>query len=241
MDLTNFTKKKETSKIVEEIILDNEDIKIVKKGDDINYTLKNKKALEKYQDYLFMGATKKKILNSEKEANDFFRESINRGCEGLMVKALDAKYTPGLRSGNMAKLKENNEPIDCVILGAEWGTGKRAGFFSSFYIGVLDNQNHDEEQSFLTIGKVASGILEIGETGHSLKNLTRLLKPLKISEENGITKFSPEIILEVEYQEIQPSTTYDSGYALRFPRILRLREDKTLDEINTITDMDNFS
>jgi len=235
MDLTNFTKKDNSSK-KSEVLIDNNDILIVKIGDNLEVTCKTEIGLEKYKKYLFMSEAESKVLNNEREAQDFFRESIDFGTEGLMLKSIDSQYTSGLRCGNMAKLKENNEPIDCVILAAEYGAGKRAGFYSSFYVAVLD----DENQKFLTVGKVASGVKEIGEDGHSLSNLKNLLEPLKLSEKSGIVQFEPRIILEIEYQEIQKSTQYDSGYALRFPRILRLRDDKKLEEINTISDMDEF-
>jgi len=241
MDLTNFTnsnKKKENLK--KEIILNNDEIRIIKIGEKIEFYVKKKKALEKYQDFLFMSPTHSIITDSNDIAQNFFTKSLEEGVEGLMFKNLDSVYKPGLRSGAMAKLKETKEDIDVVIIAAEHGMGKRAGFYSSFFVGVRNNDNFDENDEFLEIGKVASGVKEIGEEGASIYNLTNLLKPFKLREENGITYFEPKIILQVKYQEIQKSTTYSSGYALRFPRIIMLREDKDISEINSIEDVEKF-
>jgi len=160
--------------------------------------------------------------------------------EGLMFKSLKAPYSSGLRTGAMAKLKETKEDIDVVILGAEHGRGKRAGFYSSFIVAVKNDEYMDEEDKYLEIGKVSSGIKEVSEDSHNMENLTSLLTPLKIKEIDGVTYFEPKIVLQVRYQEIQKSTTYKSGYALRFPRIISLREDKSIDEINSIEDIEHF-
>jgi len=143
-----------------------------------------------------------------------------------MFKSLTSGYSPGLRTGAMAKLKETKEDIDVAIVAAEYGKGKRAGYYSSFFVAVKNDDYLDEDDKYLKIGKVSSGIQELGEDGHSMTNLTKLLDKLKTHEENNIVYFEPKIILQVRYQEIQKSTTYASGYALRFPRIISLREDK---------------
>jgi DNA ligase-1 len=244
MDLTKYTKakenntKKETEK--EKVIIDNEDIKAVKKNDEVEFIIKTKEGLQEYQDFLFFGMTHSVVSDDEEEAQAFFEESIEKGVEGLMFKNLDSEYKPGLRTGAMAKVKETKEDIDVVILGAEHGKGKRAGFYSSFIVAVKNPNYTKDEDEFLEIGKVSSGIKEIGNDGHSMENLTNLLNPLRMSEKNGVVKFEPKIVLQVRYQEIQKSPTYKSGYALRFPRIIGLREDKDIDEINSIDDVRSF-
>lgn len=242
MDLTRFTSQKKENKKSE--IKNNEDI-IIEEDDQFEYIkIKSKKGLEKYQDILFCAPTTSITTNSIEEANNFLRKALDIDkVEGLMFKKLDSRYSSGLRTGAMAKVKETKEDLDVVILKAEHGTGKRAGFYSSFYIGVLNPHNLDEEDKYLTIGKVSSGIKELEDSaqGVSLKQISELLKPLKISEEKEVTSFEPKIIIQVKYQELQKSTTYDSGYALRFPRIIMLRVDKSLDEINSIEDIQRFS
>ena len=167
---------------------------------------------------------KGKIVKNEDDVNKFFKESKDAGNEGLMLKKLDAPYKPGGRVGHMVKLKETEEPLDLVITEAEWGEGKRAKWFSSFTLACLD-----ENGDFVTIGKVGTGIKEKDETSEeeespvTFEQLTKLLTPLVISQKGKGVKVKPKILVEVAYEEIQKSPTYTSGYALRFPRVLRLR------------------
>ena len=109
------------------------------------------------------------------------------------------------------------ENLDLVIVGAEWGTGKRARWLSSFVLACR------EGNSFLEIGKFGTGVKEKKEKGVSFEELTKLLKPLIISEKGKSVKIKPEIVVEVSYEEIQKSLKYESGFALRFPKFVRLR------------------
>ena len=135
-----------------------------------------------------------------------------------MFKNLNSPYKPGARVGYMVKFKPVMETLDLVIVGAEWGEGKRANWLSSFTLACID-----ENGNFLEVGKVGTGIKEKSEEGITFKQLTELLKPLIIAEKGKKVKVKPEIVVEVTYEEIQKSPNYASGYALRFPRITRLR------------------
>jgi len=157
------------------------------------------------------------IVSTEQEVTSFFKQSLAAGFEGLMLKKLDAPYKPGKRVGYMVKMKETEEPLDLVITEAEWGEGKRTNWLSSFTLACID-----EDGNFLEIGKVGTGIKEKAE-GVSFEQLTELLKPLIINSKGKIVKIKPKIVVEVAYEEIQKSQKYGSGYALRFPRIIRLR------------------
>lgn len=238
MDLTKFTKVKKEE--LEIILIDNDEVKITKVNDQIKFLIKKKEALKKYQDLMFFSPTNAIITDNEFEAEKFFKLALDEGTEGLMFKNLNASYKPGIRTGAMAKLKETKEDIDVVIVGAEHGKGKRAGFYSSFIVAVKNEDFFDENDMYLQIGKVGSGLKELGIEGASMEKLTTLLTPLKISEDENVVLFEPKIVLQVRYQEIQKSTLYNSGYALRFPRIISLREDKSLDEINSVDDIKNF-
>lgn len=235
MDLTSFVSKK-LSKSKE--IISDKNLKIEQLNDEeIVFNIKSKDELSKLNDFLFFSPTNSIIARDEAELEEFFNESIKDGTEGVMVKSLNAKYKPGIRTGSMAKLKEVKEDLDVVVIGAEYGKGKRAGFYSSFIVGVRDELSDE----FLEIGKVSSGIKELeNEEGISLDKITKLLKPLKTGEKDNKIFFEPRIILQVRYQEIQKSTTYSSGFALRFPRIIMLREDKSVEEINSVDDISRF-
>ena len=147
-----------------------------------------------------------------------------------MLKALDAPYKPGARVGHMVKLKETMENLDLVIIGAEWGEGKRAKWLSSFVVAC-----RDEDGNLLEIGRVSTGLKEKKEEGLSYAEMTELLEPLIISEKGKEVKVKPEIVIEVAYEEIQKSPTYSSGYALRFPRVVRQRtEERSVDDISSL-------
>ncbi len=172
---------------------------------------------------------RKKITSDEEEAKKFFDESIRAGNEGLMFKNLKAPYKPGARVGYMVKYKQVMENLDLVIIGAEWGEGKRANWLSSYYIACKDENNN-----LLEIGKVATGLKEKPEEGLSFEELTNMLKPLIIEEKGRLVRVKPQVVVEVAYEEIQKSPEYNSGFALRFPRIIRLRPDKPIEEISDI-------
>lgn len=165
------------------------------------------------------------ITGDEKEAEEFYKRALDEGEEGLMIKRLDAPYKPGARVGHMLKLKPGDRELDLVITGAEYGTGKRAGWLSSYSVACQD------EGRFLEIGKVSTGLKEKEEEGLSFMELTRLLKPLITGEHGRDVRVTPRIVVTVVYQNIQRSPTYDSGYALRFPRITRIRPDRGVKDI----------
>ena len=170
------------------------------------------------------------ITDSVKEAEKFYAESLKKGNEGVMVKNLDAKYVPGSRVGHGVKVKPMMETLDLVIVGAEWGTGKRANWLSSFSLACIN----PETEEFLEIGKLGTGVKEKSEEGTSFEMLTNLLLDDVLREKDKKIWVKPKIVLEVGYEEIQKSPTYGSGFALRFPRLIRLREDRNSEEIDSL-------
>ena len=176
------------------------------------------------------------LTSSEEDAETFYAEALAKGNEGIMAKNLEAEYKPGSRVGYGVKVKPTMEPLDLVIVGAEWGSGKRAGWLSSFILACKYGEQ------FLEIGKMGTGIKEKEDLGTSFKELTKLLKPLITSESGKVVRVKPEIIIEVAYEEIQKSPTYGSGFALRFPRLLRLRTaDKKLTDIASLRQVKTLS
>ncbi len=172
--------------------------------------------------------SKKLISSDQKEIEEFFKESKEKGNEGLMLKNLEAPYKPGSRVGYMLKYKKTMENLDLAIVKAEWGEGKRSKWLSSYTIACK------KDDKLLEIGKASTGLKEKKEEGLSFGEMTQLLKPLIIREEGKTAIVKPKIIIEVAFEEIQKSPTYESGYALRFPRIIRLREDKGLNDVSTL-------
>jgi DNA ligase-1 len=172
------------------------------------------------------------ITDSEDEAEKFYNRALEEGQEGVMVKNLGAIYKPGARIGYAVKLKPDARELDLVITGAEWGTGKRAGWLTSF-----DVSCRDENDELLEVGKVSTGLKEKKEEGLSFEDLTELLKPLITKEDGKKVSVKPEVVVMVGYQDIQKSPTYDSGFALRFPRMVRLRPDRGLGDLATVDDL----
>ncbi|MCD6092489.1 MAG: ATP-dependent DNA ligase [Candidatus Aenigmarchaeota archaeon] len=161
-----------------------------------------------------------------KKANKFYHYCLSKGEEGVMVKNLDAHYQPGKRVGYWLKCKPIMEPLDLVIIGAEWGEGKRAKWLGSLILGARDS----ETGKFLPTGMLGSGLTE-----EQLKEITKKLKNLIIEEKGRVVRIKPEIVVEVGYEEIQQSPKYPSGYALRFPRLLRFREnEKNPEDADTV-------
>src|SRR3989344_3626308 len=138
--------------------------------------------------------------------------------------AIEFKY-----DGYRIKFKSMMETLDLAIVGAEWGQGKRSKWLSSYVIACID-----ENGNFLEVGRASTGLKEKEKEGLSFVEMTRLLKPLTIFEKGKEVKVKPKIVIEVGYDEIQKSPTYESGFALRFPRVIQIREDKGPDEVSTL-------
>ena len=175
------------------------------------------------------------VTDKEEKIEDFFRESREKGNEGLMIKNLEAPYKPGARVGHMLKFKGVAENLDLAIIGAEWGEGKRSKWLSSYDLAC---SSHGK---LLEIGKASTGLKEKPEEGLSFEEITKLLKPLITEEHGKHVKVKPKIVIEVGYEEIQKSPSYSSGYALRFPRVIRNRSsEKGVSDINTLKDVERL-
>lgn len=171
------------------------------------------------------------VTSDLNEAKKFYHDALSNGLEGIMMKNLDSLYEPGRYVNGWMKLKPILEPLDLVIVGAEYGEGKRASWLTSFTVAC----NSDDVLKI--VGKVSTGIKE-KDFEVTYESLTKLLKPLILSQEGKVVKIKPKIVIEVGYEEIQISQNYDSGFALRFPKFMRLRTyEKFLSDINTIEDL----
>jgi DNA ligase-1 len=151
-------------------------------------------------------------------------EALEAGHEGLMLKNPESTYSPGRRGKNWLKRKPDVETLDLVVTGAEWGEGRRATLLGTFELSA-----RTAEGGYETIGKVATGI-----TDETLEALTDLLEPHVRAESGTEVDVAPEVVFEVGYEEIQPSPTYSSGYALRFPRFVSVRADKDPGDADTV-------
>ncbi len=168
---------------------------------------------------------KQLITGKRLEAEEFLREAINEGHEGLVAKRLDGTYTPGVRGKRWFKIKESLEPLDLVIVAAEYGYGRRHAWLSDYYLAARDVDSRE----FLMVGKTFKGL-----TDKEIIWMTEHLKELAVREDRGKVVVTPRIVVEVAYNEIQKSPKYKCGMALRFARITRIRDDKGPEEADTI-------
>ena len=167
---------------------------------------------------------KRIVTDQLAEAERFLSEAIQAGHEGLMAKSLDGTYMPGMRGKRWLKIKPA-ETLDLVIIAADWGSGRRRGWLSNYHLAVRD----EETGRFLDVGKTFKGLTDV-EFGM----MTNRLQNLKISETDYTVLVRPELVVEVAYNEIQKSPHYNSGFALRFARITKIRDDKSPNEVDTI-------
>lgn len=157
-----------------------------------------------------------------------FDEARTRGNEGLMIKDPRSTYKPGKRGREWLKIKRTRATLDVVVTAAEVGHGRRRIFLSDYTFAV---RRSEDDAELLNVGKAYSGL-----TDTEVAELTEWFKANTIQEfaHGRVRTVTPNIIFEVTFDKVQKSARHKSGYALRFPRILRWRQDKTVDEIDTL-------
>jgi DNA ligase-1 len=159
------------------------------------------------------------------EEGEAFAEAAYRdGHEGVMAKDLDSAYTPGVRGKSWLKLKHVLS-LDLVIVAADWGYGRRHGWLSNYHLAARDADTGE----YLVVGKTFKGL-----TDGEFQDMTERLLTLERSRKGSTVFVQPQVVVEVLFNEIQESSQYRSGLALRFARIFRVREDKTPAEADTI-------
>jgi len=160
------------------------------------------------------------------EVDRRFDDARARLNEGLMLKRPDSPYTPGRRGLSWLKLKRPLDTLDVVVIGAEWGHGKRRGVLSDVTFAV----RVDETDELVPIGKAYSGL-----TDAEIAEMTQLLLDITTADRGHYRSVQPQIVLEVAFDAVRASNRHRSGYALRFPRIARWRHDKSVGDIDTLS------
>ncbi|MBU4535517.1 MAG: ATP-dependent DNA ligase [Euryarchaeota archaeon] len=164
------------------------------------------------------------------DAENLFKESIELGHEGIMLKDPQAPYIPGIRGKKMLKYKAEPESLDLVVVGGTYGKGKRAHWIGSYLLAL-----NDEDGELKTIAHVATGLDE-----KTLLELSNIMEELAIERRGRQIKVKPHIILEISYSEIVKSPEYESGYSLRFPVVKRIRDDLSIEDIDTVARVDSM-
>ncbi len=198
----------------------------------LNEELYNKPLAERRRilDNLDLNKTRAIISSNIEEINEFYKKALEEGMEGIIAKKPDSPYTPGQRNHNWIKLKKSLDTIDCLVVGYFYGEGKLKGFPASLLLAVKNGDSYE------TIAKASSGLSE-----QELIELKNILQPVKL---NVISNIEPDVwatgvVVEVAYDEITLSPVHTCNYrngrglALRFPRIVRIRTDRNIEDITT--------
>jgi DNA ligase-1 len=172
---------------------------------------------------------RRQITSDKVLAESFLKEALAAGHEGLMAKALTSPYMPGNRGKLWFKIKPA-ETVDCAIIAADRGSGRRRGWLSNYHLAVADGAG-----GFAPVGKTFKGL-----TDNQFVEMTARLKELQIADDGYTVSVKPEIVVEVAYNEIQHSPQYSSKFALRFARIKRIREDKGPKQTTTLAELQNL-
>jgi DNA ligase-1 len=167
----------------------------------------------------------RRIVSTADDARRFRDAALAAGHEGVVAKDLASPYAPGGRGKRWFKLK-SPDTVDCVIVAADRGSGRRAGWLSNYHLAVVDGE------AFAEVGKTFKGL-----TDQEFGAMTERLRRIAVGDDGYTVRVRPEVVVEVEYNEIQKSPTYASGLALRFARIARLRDDKGPAQATTLSEL----
>ncbi|HZK30555.1 MAG TPA: ATP-dependent DNA ligase [Methanoregula sp.] len=163
------------------------------------------------------------VSSDSREIERTYKAALDAGHEGIMIKVPASPYSPGQRGKQWIKIKPEVDTLDLAVIGGEWGEGKRAHVFGSFLVACQD------AGKLIPLSRVATGFSD-----EQLSEVYELLKDRVVKKAGKEVSFEPELVFEVGYAELQVSPTYEGGFALRFPRFVRIRDDKDIADVETL-------
>jgi DNA ligase-1 len=163
------------------------------------------------------------VSSDPQKIEQVYKAALDAGHEGIMIKVSDSPYSPGQRGKNWIKIKPEADTLDLAVIGAEWGEGKRAHVFGSFLVACQD------QGKLVPLSRVATGFSD-----EQLTEVYELMKDRVVKKTGKEVMFEPDLVFEVGYAELQVSPTYEGGFALRFPRFIRIRDDKAVADVETL-------
>ena len=193
------------------------------------FELPLRERLERLREIIHGGAIRlsdQTPIRDSAHVDELFDASRARANEGLVVKDPGSIYTPGRRGKSWLKYKKALATLDCVVTAAEYGHGKRRGVLSDYTFAVL------RDSELVNIGKAYSGLTDV-----EIDQLTKYFQQITTARYGPVHVVEPKIVLEIAFDRIQESSRHKSGYALRFPRIVRIRDDKNVEQISTIDEV----
>jgi DNA ligase-1 len=177
-----------------------------------------------------MGLAALTSASDETELRAIFDRAQERGNEGLMVKDPESGYAPGRRGYAWLKLKKALTTLDCVVVGVEVGHGRRHGVLSDYTFAVLDDRPDAPEGMLVNVGKAYSGL-----TDAEIADMTRWFEAHTLSVHGRYRVVEPTVVVEIAFDIIQRSSRHASGFAMRFPRIVRIRDDKSAADVDRLS------
>ncbi len=169
------------------------------------------------------------------EIEEMFNRSLEHGNEGLMLKHKEDVYEYGQRGKSWIKIKEPGGSIDTVMIYAHAGSGRRGGLYSDFTFGISVKEDDRYEEEFVPIGKAYGGY-----TNEELKKMNELIKDLTVERYGPTLGLRPELVVEIEFDDIQVNRRTKAGYSLRLPRFKAIRWDLSPNDVNTLRDVEEI-
>lgn len=170
--------------------------------------------------------------HSVSDIQKLMSEADDDGHEGAMIKHPESTYEPNSRGKKWLKLKPEGETIDATIVGGEYGDGRLSEFISSFELAIWDTDSDE----LVNIGNVGNGVSD-----KLLEELTKKFEDEIIEQDGRKVKIRPTLVVEVRFEEVQPSPKFSSGYGLRFPRVVRMRDTKALSDVDSVERLENIA
>ena len=164
-------------------------------------------------------------MDTAEAAHAFHARAVADGHEGVIAKDLRSAYEPGGRGKRWFKVKEA-QSVDCVIIAADRGSGRRRGWLSNYHLAVR------QDDGFAAVGKTFKGL-----TDRQFAEMTERLGALAVADDGYTVRVRPEVVVQVAYNEVQKSPSYPSGFALRFARITRVRDDKAPPQATSLDEL----
>lgn len=200
------------------------------------YTLtERRRLLEELSDQYNFPVTNQFDVNSREQVEELFDRAIARGNEGLMLKKKDSQYEYGQRRKSWLKVKKPGGTLDTVIIYAHAGSGKRGGYYSDFTLGISVKEDERYEEEFIPIGKAYGGY-----TDEEMKRLNERIKDLTVEKYGSTLGLIPEIMVEIEFDDIQVNKRTKANYTLRLPRFKAIRWDLGPKDTDTLKDVERM-
>lgn len=196
---------------------------------------KRRQLLEVWCRQYQLPVTRQKSISDQKEVEQIFNKAIARGNEGLMLKLKGSNYEYGERRKSWLKIKKPGGSFDTIIMYAHAGSGRRGGTYSDFTLGIRVAEDERYEEEFIPIGKAYGGY-----SNDELSALNREIRKLSVDRFGPTLSLKPGIVVEIEFDDIQPNRRTKAGFTLRFPRFRTIRWDLSPEDCNTLVEVESF-